>query len=401
MASLICVALAVALHGCGMTGSRAVGGLGSPDGAPSFRALRESLKDMASDDLVVANGGRTGLAAGDSFSLVLTPDGRIWMWGSDDTGLVEGHGSCDIVRPPHPIKGSWNAASLGVGGPCILVVLKNGTVAECGSYYILDGVLAVRTPSSAQVTGLESVVEASASKGLGFSKLAVCSDGSVWEWRFNPDGLFGSATAESSQQPQQVKGLPFTVSVSAGLNHYLALSSEGTVWAWGKNACGQLGDGSLAMRTTPVQLECLADIIQVEASSERSVALRKDGTVWAWGIVDADDGAAHTVPIEMVGLPPIRAVRAGGDHYLAIATDGSLWAWGSNLDGQLGFGARVYRRKPVRIPWFSGVRAVAAGTRHSVALLSDGTLWEWGLLGSIPRLDLVYPYLWPHRVPLQ
>lgn len=63
-----------------------------------------------------------------------------------------------------------------------------------------------------------------------------------------------------------------------------------------------------------------------------------------------------------------------------------------------------------RMPDFAqmnGLRSVveaSTSTHLSLSILavcSDRTVWEWGLLGSMPRLDTVDPYLWPHNLPLR
>ncbi|MFE8598381.1 RCC1 domain-containing protein [Archangium violaceum] len=138
---------------------------------------------------------RTRIAAGAFHSLVVRPDGTVWVAGQNSSGQLG------------------------------------------------DGTLSNRT-LPVQVQGLSGVVAVSA--GSYHHSLAVRLDGTAWAWGLNAAG--------SSLLPVRVQGMSGGVSVAAGYRHSLAVRSDGTVWAWGDNGYGQLGDGTTSSRTLPVRV---------------------------------------------------------------------------------------------------------------------------------------------------
>jgi alpha-tubulin suppressor-like RCC1 family protein len=371
------------------------------DDSVESRRLSAGLKDMASDSKVLATGGRGKLATGTSSSLVVTPDGTLWVWGHNHADLIKE--SIRIrIKVPRPADGVEGVVEVAASSTdATLLALADGSIAESGAILFVDPLGASRPLSP--VSAMENVAAIAVSKAGGDFRMALRADGTVWTWGSNSRGQLGDGTTISRREPQMVQGLPRLVSIAAGITHSLALASDGTVWSWGSNFHGQLGDGSRMSRTSPAKIEGLDGVVQIDAGFSTSIALKDDRTVWAWGAVDGAGTAdqCRTTPVKMAGLPPARCIRAGLHHFFVIADNGTLWAWGENRDGQLGLGVGRERSEPIRVPWFRNVSAVAAGAFHSIALLSDGTLWEWGELGHIPRFDFCYPYLWPHPVRLR
>lgn len=71
-------------------------------------------------------------------------------------------------------------------------------------------------------------------------------------------------------------------------------------------------------------------------------------------------------------------ISAGGGHTCAIReNDHSLWCWGNNGYGQLGFGDKLPRYKPEKVPVDGWWNSVSAGLASTCAIKSD-TLWCWG-----------------------
>ena len=107
-------------------------------------------------------------------------------------------------------------------------------------------------PSPVQVTALgPSVTQVSAGPDHACARK---SDASIWCWGVNSLGELGDGTLGGQDcgygfvcqpSPAQVTGLDTeVVEVSAGGVHSCALRSDGTVWCWGMNANGLLGDGT-------------------------------------------------------------------------------------------------------------------------------------------------------------
>jgi len=70
--------------------------------------------------------------------------------------------------------------------------------------------------------------------------------------------------------------------IAGGGSSTLAIRSDGTLWGWGYDADGVLGDGTTAYHTTPVQIGS-ANNWQTISMNAQTMALKTDGTLWVWG----------------------------------------------------------------------------------------------------------------------
>ncbi|MCL2680267.1 MAG: hypothetical protein FWF11_02160, partial [Coriobacteriia bacterium] len=195
------------------------------------------------------------------------------------------------------------------------------------------------------------------------------------------------AVVTSGFSPFSSSGIrPEATTFAAGTNFSLAIRSDGTLWAWGSNANGMTGLGTdTGFQTRPAQVGTGTNWTAVSAGREHSLALRSDGTLWAWGsnangMTGLDTATGNQLTPAQVGTATNwKSISAGNIHSLAIATDGTLWAWGWNLDGRTGLGTDAgIQTTPAQVGTATNWTAVSAGTSHSLALRSDGTLWSWG-----------------------
>lgn len=213
--------------------------------------------------------------------------------------------------------------------------------------------------------------------------LAVKSDGTVWAWGANFDGLLGNGSTTNSTSPVQARGLSGVKAVAAASSHSVALKADGSVWTWGYNGNHELGDGSITNSSVPIRAKGLSDVRAVAVGSAHSLALKADGTVWTWGYggqgaLGNDSWNDNPVPAPVVGLSGVVSIAGGGHFSLAVKSDGTVWSWGLNKYGQLGNGTTTYSRVPIQVSELSSVKAIGAGSNHSMAVKSDGSVWTWG-----------------------
>lgn len=309
------------------------------------------------------------VARGQSFTLALTSEGKVYAWGLNSVGQL-GDGTTTSRSLPVEVTTTTGA----LAGKFVVGIAAGGT-----------------------------------------HSLAVCSDGTVAAWGNNFSGQLGvnevQAVIPDVSVPMAVNTASGTsalfgksvTAVAAGSVHSYALCSDGTVAAWGINSASNLGDGTTTLRIAPVAVSittALAGkiVTAIAAGNAGGLALCLDGTLVAWGGNAGQVGDNTTItrsrPVAVnttSGLSALHgktvtAIAMGQVHSLAVCSDGSLAAWGSNTDGRLGIGAEPAAVPNVLVPTavnggaLSGkvVKAVAAGSTHTVALCSDGTLAAWG-----------------------
>ena len=320
------------------------------------------------------------VAAADSSSYAIAPDGTVWAWGYNGYGQL-GDGTYGQVLVPEKVNGLTGVKALAAGTNHVVALRSDGTVWTWGynGYGQLgDGTTTGRN-SPVQVPGLSGVSAVSAGNN---HSVAMKTDGTVWAWGYNGYGQLGDNTTTARSSPVQVSGMTGATGVGAGGEHSYAIKT-GTLWAWGNNGQGELGDGTTTNRSAPVQAVGIASVQKVVGGNYNTVALKSDGTVWAWGYGgygQNGDGSttSRSAPVQVNGLSGVVSISTGGNHALAAKSDGTVWAWGSNNYGELGDGTTTQRLVPVQSTGVSGAVSVAAGTYHSLAITAQGVVYSWG-----------------------
>ena len=152
------------------------------------------------------------VAAGSSFSLVLTAEGSVWRWGR---GLAHGK----VHSLPKKVEGfEGQRVVAAVAALChSLVLTADGSV-----YFWTPGGVWEKIKSFAG----QRVIAISTGSD---HNLAITVDGSVWSW----DVGFGVL-------PERIDCLvgKHIVAVSAGILHSLALDTDFNIWSWGFSGKG-------------------------------------------------------------------------------------------------------------------------------------------------------------------
>jgi alpha-tubulin suppressor-like RCC1 family protein len=174
--------------------------------------------------------------------------------------------------------------------------------------------------------------------------------GTVYACGSGEDGALGDGSTANSPAPVAVTGLPGKLKVTALTSSWEgsgALLSNGTYYDWGYNPAGQLGDDSTANSDVPVRAELPAPAHQVfqggsGPANGQTIAILANGSVWTWGANNNGQLGDATTASSDVPVPAgVRFVKVNSGGYASYAIDGSgrLWAWGGNKNGQLGTGS--------------------------------------------------------------
>jgi len=262
------------------------------------------------------------------------------------------------------------------------------------------------------VPGSEDAVMVAATGNTAFM---LKSDGTVWAWGGNSDGLLatGSTDLNAHPVPVQVTGLwtaqepgPQAAWISAGglpgSAHVTVVNVDGTVWTWGRNARGQLGDGTQTDRFTPVKANVIEGATMSAAGSGFSAALKDDGTVWQWGhsLGRADTAAPILTPVQVTGLANASYIAAGYRTAYAVLENGQMWWWGAFDGDETQSDYPLLSPIPVQYNELSDMVAVSAGHGFALGVDGIGRVFSWGR-NDVGQLGTGVPYTSsrPQEVP--
>lgn len=337
-------------------------------------------------------------------TLVIAPDGRVLCQGRNQYGVCGVDQATAFVETLSPVPGLPRGRAVAVGDPWTSMVLgEDGRVYVWGKndFGLLGGTDRGPTyvrPQPTAVAGLERVIGIAA---FEYGGAALRDDGTVWMWGEDREGLLATGALTRSGQsgqrlftPRRVAGIDAVTQIAGGSKHMLALKSDGTVWVWGANRSSQLGLGDTDPRASPTRVPSLTGVTRVHAGAAMSAARQADGSWVVWGVApsaqpptrDAFGGVLDDMPPVRIPSPLPGTLRDASDVAVGAAAfrDGTVRTWGGNSFGSLGTGGSVDAVAPrgVLVRSLSKVVRVWTGGNRALALRSDGTLYLWGPAGT-------------------
>jgi alpha-tubulin suppressor-like RCC1 family protein len=317
--------------------------------------------------------------------------GSLWGWGDNSVGQF-GLGQYDLTNRSLPTQ----ITSLG-SNPKTVINIASETVAISNSgrlYTMIGGLLSYRPISPVLITNKSSWQSVYVGKEFPVV-LAIDDENALWAWGDNSREQLGfpytNLDDRELESPVQVGTLKNWSSISIGASYTMAVKTDGTLWSWGNNANGVLGDDTTLSKSSPVQIGTLTDWANVYAGVEVSYAIKTDGTLWGWGrgtYNPFNDTINRSSPVQ-VGTETNWATLATAaitpsvqiNHTtLAIKTDGTLWTWGYDDFGLSGLNTvATSRSSPVQVGFDSNWSKVDIGRSNAMAIKTDGSVWGWGL----------------------
>ena len=238
--------------------------------------------------------------------------------------------------------------------------------------------------SSPTQVGTESGWEFVA-KGNSQSHAAAIRDGALYMWGLGTNGSLGQNDTISRSSPVQVGALTNWASVTVGDQlQTLAIKTDGTLWGWGSNNNGLLGlnEPVTANKSSPVQVGSDTNWSQVSSQQFSMIALKTDGTMWtcgngSYGEVGDNVRVDRSSPVQVGASETWAFVESGSFNAFAITTSGELYSWGASGAGRLGHNTNTYRSSPTQVGALTNWSTVNSAA-CTLAIKTDGTLWGWG-----------------------
>jgi alpha-tubulin suppressor-like RCC1 family protein len=334
------------------------------------------------------------MAAGRSFSILLTKEGSLYLWGNNSHGEL-GSGDYKAQRVPQfrsfaedPIE------NIAVGPSHILVLTLSGKVLAWGdnTNHQLGLVNEGDVLSPTHVDFPEKIT----SIATGFHhSYAIGESGKLYAFGSNDYGqlMTGDQTARdipTVADMQSVVANPapvivpdFNQEIVTAKTMDAFLTESGKVFTKGSGEMGTLGTETSDNHTEPTYVPLPDTITQIEAGVFDYTVLTSKGEVYNWGSSELNSlghGEDKWYPTYTKVLLPekITKIRSRRFNTAALSESGNWYMWGDNTYGGLATGDMEYKSGPVKIKTPVPFTEISPSRSYWLALTEKGEVYQWG-----------------------
>ena len=255
----------------------------------SGRGGRNSTTNASSPIQVGALTNWSYVDTGESMCGAIKTDGTLWTWGSYGNGRL-GQNNAENCSSPIQVGSLTDWAILVAGNAC-LAVKTDGTLWGWGSH--TNNGLGNSSDSASSPTQIGSDTDWATAGGAGqndSAAFAIKTSGAAYYWGGGDKGQRG----DDSHSPDfkytggtenQLGALTNWSIIKCTKQTSLAIKTDGTLWSWGFDDNGVLGQNTNGQnRSSPVQIGSLTTWDKAfPAYANFAFAIKTDKTLWAWG----------------------------------------------------------------------------------------------------------------------
>lgn len=348
--------------------------------------------------------------------LVLSSDGKVWVWGFRGSGQGGNGNHSDTSKPPTPIASLNNVVRVAGGIYHLLALDANGDLYGWGqSGYGETG--CPGTYPNAPCKVLSDVTYMDAGE---YWSIALTKDGKVYTWGHNTYGQLGIGGSTNKREPQYLNpklNNETAVLVGAAYEHGYAVTRRAgggyRVWGWGDNEAQALGQptssclGVQKIIREPVHIQTLdayaADITYIAGGNGWGTALLKNGDVIGWrALASLGQGTTKTNQCTLTPVLILNNVEQLYSRYvgsIALTSKSEIYTWGQTGGSAFPmiYGASVTKRYPAGKPI-----AVGGGKEHIYYINANGEMYGVGYnAAGQTNLDNKKIQDWPGgRIPI-
>ena len=327
--------------------------------------------------------GEGGYIRNASMTAAIKSDGTLWTWGNNQQGRL-GHNEApgDTYSSPKQVGSGtdWKQVSYSYMG--VVATKTNGTMWAWGTNSSGQlGQNSINAPANNALSSPVQIPGTTWSHAVGgyYCNMALRTDGTLWIWGNNGNGLLGQSAPDNAHlsSPVQLPGTTWTNKMTIGYSAAV-VKTDGTLWAWGSNTYGSLGQNqgpASAKVSSPIQIPGTTWSTVGTSWAGNTFALKTDSTAWVWGdarqgSLGLNDTVQRSSPTQLPGTnwSKIGPAEYGG---AGLKSDGTLWTWGYNTSGQLGDSTKVTRSSPIQIPGTEWTTVVGVGPGAFFAIQDD------------------------------